>query len=241
MRDLLQQAEEHSTDPKMADKDDIAYRGVKLTHVRTGLANFKAQRSRVISKVTGALDTRFKDIQSTGVNGTHFAALKLLNTHLWPRDEGLNDFGHEEIELFLQQFHTLLDRNGVDTTLIPQEWIEMKSFYDQAMKHLGSKDVWKIILTKYRDQYPNLCHVIEILSLYPVSNAKVERGFSVVRRVKSDWRSKLNTSTLNHLLFIDIEGPPVSEFDATPHVRKFFSKRRHPNVAPYGPSKRKVP
>jgi hypothetical protein len=42
--------------------------------------------------------------------------------------------------------------------------------------------------------------LIETVLVLPISSAICERGFSAVKRIKSDWRSNLRTETMNHLL-----------------------------------------
>ena len=60
-----------------------------------------------------------------------------------------------------------------------------------------------------------------------------------MRRVKNDWRSSLGESTLDHLMRISIDGPPLEHFDPQPSVKRFFSTPRRRDVQPYGPQKRK--
>ena len=49
--------------------------------------------------------------------------------------------------------------------------------------------------------------LIETVLVLPISSAICERGFSAVKRIKSDRRSNLRTETMNHLLLASIEGP----------------------------------
>ena len=54
--------------------------------------------------------------------------------------------------------------------------------------------------------------------VFPISNAKVERGFSAMRRIKTDWRSSLGEDTLDSLMRISIDGPSLEHFDPKPAV-----------------------
>ena len=49
----------------------------------------------------------------------------------------------------------------------------------------------------------------------PCSNAALERFFSYMRVVKTDWRNRLNEENLTHLLRIKVAGPPLREFHDT--------------------------
>ena len=59
--------------------------------------------------------------------------------------------------------------------------------------------------------YPNLSKLAKKVRLIlPVSTADCEKSFSTMKRVKID---RMNTSKLDALMRIWIEGPPLSEFD----------------------------
>ena len=57
--------------------------------------------------------------------------------------------------------------------------------------------------------------LIELLFVLPVSNAKVEAFFSLMKCVKTDARASLKEDRLNSLLRIVTEGPPTNEFIPT--------------------------
>ena len=82
--------------------------------------------------------------------------------------------------------------------------------------------------------------LVNILLIFPISNAKVERGFSAMRRIKNDWRSSLGESTLDHLMRISIDGPALEQFDPRPAVNLFFCAPRRTDVQPYGSRKRRL-
>ena len=52
----------------------------------------------------------------------------------------------------------------------------------------------------------------------------IEHGFSAMKNIKSDWRNRLNEETLDNLMIISIEGPPVSGFDPQVAVEFFCCK-----------------
>ena len=87
-------------------------------------------------------------------------------------------------------------------------------------------------------EVPKSCAPVEILLLFQISNTTVERGFSTMRQIKTDWRSRLNEETLDHLLRISTDGPPLSKFDPNPAVEQFFSTPHRPDATPYGSQKR---
>ena len=52
-----------------------------------------------------------------------------------------------------------------------------------------------------------------VVLLIPIHTSEVERGFSLMNRVKQDWRARLTNPTLNELLHISLLGPTCNEFE----------------------------
>ena len=72
--------------------------------------------------------------------------------------------------------------------------------------------------------------LVELLFCLPVSNAVVERLFSMTKRIMTRLRCSLGQIRLNHLIKISLEGPSLKEFDAMPAIDIWARKTtRHPN------------
>ena len=82
--------------------------------------------------------------------------------------------------------------------------------------------IWKKVLTSEIDRFENIGHIIEMIMVLPLSTAVVERGFSAMSRIKSDWRANLHTATLRKLMLIAMEGVAASEFKADGAVRRWW-------------------
>ena len=65
--------------------------------------------------------------------------------------------------------------------------------------------------------------LVELLLSIPISNAKVERVFSLMNRIKTDFRAALSGYTLNNRVRIRMEGPPLKQFDPTPAIQLWAS------------------
>ena len=61
-------------------------------------------------------------------------------------------------------------------------------------------------------KWPNLLQLSELLFSLPFSNAHVERMFSTLKIIKTEWRTLLKCDTLSDLLEIQGEGPPLVNF-----------------------------
>ena len=61
-----------------------------------------------------------------------------------------------------------------------------------------------------RDMFPQIAAIGALVS---VNTAKCECAFSAMYRMKTKIRNRLKTSTLNCLMQVSIEGPPVAQFN----------------------------
>ena len=62
-------------------------------------------------------------------------------------------------------------------------------------------EVWgKIFTSTDKESYQNALHIIELLLITPTTNAKLERMFSQMNRVKTDWRNLLLQERLENNL-----------------------------------------
>ena len=97
-------------------------------------------------------------------------------------------------------------------------WVKRQSPATQA-------DPWASLFRdpERRQQFTNLLHVIEIILVLPMSTATVEHGFSTMKRVKTDWRSKLSVDMLNTLMSISIDGPDVSAYEAARALDRWWT------------------
>ena len=57
--------------------------------------------------------------------------------------------------------------------------------------------------------------VVELLFCLPVSNGHLEQVFSQLKLIKVNRRTSLREDTLDQLIRINVEGPPLSKWDAS--------------------------
>ena len=139
------------------------------------------------------------------------------------------------MSLALEHSRHLLLKNNVLLDGVMTDWTFFKMYWIDNLIATPSKNtLWSLLLSQYKEIFPNFVQLVCILLVFPVSNAIVERGFSAVRRIKSDWRSSFSEDTLDHLMRISVDGLPLAQFDPTLAVQRFFSTPRRPHVQPYG-------
>lgn len=136
----------------------------------------------------------------------------------------------------------MLVNANCDTIEAQREWLKLKLHVarNNHFRQVHPLAVWQRLSVEdvNIDQFSNILKVIHLTSLYPLSNAHCERGFSVMKRIKSDWRCCLSNDTLNILMRIDIEGPNIADFEPRPVVNRWYisgQANRRPNTMPYGP------
>ena len=109
-----------------------------------------------------------------------------------------------------------------------------------SLESLQYLDLWHKILSQNEAQpsLKNILALVRIILVIPVQTATIERGFSLMLRVKNDWRNKLTPQTLSQLIMIRLNGPELAEFDPQAAVMRWWRagpRRRRPSAHPYGP------
>ena len=69
--------------------------------------------------------------------------------------------------------------------------------------------------------------IVCLVLTMPVSNAFVERLFSLMKRVKTTVRSSMDNLMLNCVIRICQEGPPFDKFKATSTLKQFMETKDH--------------
>ena len=72
----------------------------------------------------------------------------------------------------------------------------------------------------------DLSPLINILSLIPVSSAECEQGFSLMNIIISALRCSLLIKTVSSLMFVNLNGPPLSKWNPKEYVKSWLVKHR---------------
>ena len=143
-------------------------------------------------------------------------------------------------------FENLFSTGPTQVDKIPIEWVVLKSYMLPIIsnnKKSSYVDIWKIVFTNATiiKERRNVLDIFELFLICPFTNAKLERMFFRMNRVKTDWHSSLSRDRLDVLLRISEDGPSLKEFnpDASNYC-KYTDKVRRLNTGPHNyPSKRK--
>ena len=91
----------------------------------------------------------------------------------------------------------------LDTTKLDGEW-RQHVFEENLNPELHWEEYWMAVrnakVSSGEPKYPNLSKFVEVVASFPFSNAAVERVFSLLKRIKTDDRTRLKSSSLVSLL-----------------------------------------
>ena len=156
---------------------EVMFRKTKLTGVSTTVQHaFKNNRPLLVDKMLACVTNRFDDLHSIDA----MKGVRLLNFVSWPIDTPAFDtFGDLEVSLLSNHCWRRMKSHSI---LSQQSGVLSRYYAAQNLQ--GNSNIWP--LSHYRGNFPNLAHLIEILLLFPISNATVERGFSTMKRINGD-------------------------------------------------------
>ncbi len=117
-----------------------------------------------------------------------------------------------------ERFRVPLEAANVDCSLVQDEWDDMVD-YGKRFLNLVQDDYkvnwWKLFNAVDASKWANVLKVIELLFCLPLSNGHLERVFSQIKLIKNNRRTCLRENTLDQLIWINVEGLPLSEWDSS--------------------------
>lgn len=215
------------------------YEGEKLSNVvaEESLTN---ERKRIVQSVTDCIQNRLEHINDDPL----YLSCHIFDTKNWPdKDDrqALMIYGREELQLLYDHFSVILSNAGCDIDSAKNEWKDLKLYVARNDHFRGKKplSIWQRVSQEDigRDEYKNILLIIHFTGVYPLSNASCERAFSVMKRIKDDWRCSLSTERMDQLMRINISQTELQHFDPKPAVKRWWlsgQRARRPSILPYG-------
>ena len=116
-----------------------------------------------------------------------------------------------------------------DTILIAAS---LSTSYLCCVMHYRFPDIsnitWKQVNDDLRDKCPSVLALIDLVLSLPASSAEAERGFSLMKIIKTDWRSRLTDDSVSDLMSIKLDSPEVKDFDPQPAIDVWLQKKTMP-------------
>ena len=109
------------------------------------------------------------------------------------------------------------------------EWDSLKSCVVQILSN--NKDKYTRICLKMftnsslQHECPNVLMIFELLMVVPFKNAKVERMFTRMVRIKTDWRNRLEPDRLDAPLKIGEDGAEITNFDPSNAMTHWYNDK----------------
>ena len=153
-------------------------------------------------------------------------AATVLNCEEW---EKRDDNGEDDVEFadgcvaeLYEHFKEPLSKAGLNGPLgeLLDQWHHLIEYTKQYLQPSKTPYlcVWRRIFdSSRRNEWNMVLILVELLFAIPIFNAKVERLFSLMNRVKTNVRATLN------LITIRAEGPELQDYDPTPAIELWLS------------------
>ncbi|XP_030339927.1 PR domain-containing protein 11 isoform X2 [Strigops habroptila] len=201
-----------------------SFNGIAVKNLRVAEAKFQSIREKICQKTQVILAQRFDSRSRTFVK-----ACQVFDLAAWPRStDELMSYGKEDMVQIFEHLETVpsfsreVCREGMDTRgSLLMEWRELK--VDYYTKN-GFKDLLSHIC-KYKQRFPLLNKIVQILKVLPTSSACCEKGRAALQRVRKNNRSRLTLEQLSDLLTIAVNGPPIANFDCKRALDSWFEEK----------------
>ena len=191
------------------------FHDVKLKQFQQGKETGRRYKDEWVQLITEAIEKRLESHDSAA----DIYAPTILNTEAWVRNDEDKEFGVEALSALYDVYKSPLESAGFSGSLsdLIEQW-EILCHYTLQYLAPTTTDyrvVWrKIFQSSRRSSWKLVLLLVELLFSLPMSNAKVERMFSLMNRIKTDSRSSLSKEVLSALIRICMEGPECADFDA---------------------------
>lgn len=107
-----------------------------------------------------------------------------------------------------------------------------------ANKTVDFVTMWQSVLEcKDAEDMENVLALVQMMLVLPMHTAEIERNFSLASRIKSDWRNRLQPSTVSDLMMLKLSNLTVETFDPLQAIciwAKSGRVSRRPYIAPHG-------
>ncbi|XP_078666292.1 zinc finger protein 862-like [Branchiostoma floridae x Branchiostoma belcheri] len=197
---------------------------------------------QIINATSHHLGRRFDVLLSHRVFS---AARRVFQFSTWPQDDDDDpddDFGDDDIRTIYQHFQHPVELKGVDLESCLREWSELKEVcrnqLSQARRAPSFSEFWMRFMRREEadSDYRNIFTLLRLSLVIPIHTAQCERSFSLMNRIKTDWRARLESNSLTSLMTISLSPQSLDTFDPLPAVTLWWEGgRRRPNTTPYGP------
>ena len=201
-------------------KQDKSYQGVNLLYMNQAIESIQTNSSTYVQNIIQCINERFNMIENEGLGTLLNNSSIVINNRAWVLSfdsdvRSTLDKQVQAISEIVQRIKIpLINAGGSDQFMsYVNEYMDFVKYADKYMKVLELEpfQLWKSLFKhpKSKTAWRNVSLLIEALLIIPLTNSQVERFFSFMGNVKTDWRSSLGGESLEALLRIMVEGPDL--------------------------------
>ena len=205
------------------DAGSITYQGQDLTRNEEGITFLKTHQIEYFEAVDACIQNRIK----TGETEILAHAITIMATHGWNRSP-TPAFAHTALNAVCQHFSSPLESSSIDISLVQGEWDDMVEYGRQYI-NLVLDDYkvvwWKLFNCVDAGKWSNVLAIVELLFCIPVANGHLERVFSQLKLIKTNRRTSIKEDTLDQLVRINVEGPPLFDWDPACAIQLWWRER----------------
>ena len=85
---------------------------------------------------------------------------------------------------------------------------------------------WTAINNRFGEVAPNFLKLVDLVFTIPATSVEAERGFSLLKSVKTDKRNSLEEKSLNNLMCIMLQSPEIEDYDPNPAIEHWLNACR---------------
>ncbi|XP_061249732.1 sperm flagellar protein 2 isoform X2 [Bos javanicus] len=171
-----------------------------------GKGNISDVRNMVLTHLIKKLRGCFRDANQDVVKATTIGSFKL-----WPAKIN-QEFGEKEVAILIAHYEPVLEAAKVKIDQVDTEWSMLKLEIYSRFQNIR-KLTWDFVNSVYLHKYPNILTLIDLVLSLPASSAEAGRGFSQMKRIRSQMHAKVKADSMTDLLIIQLNSPDINNFD----------------------------
>ena len=181
--------------------------------IETSSAAVVKNISKFLLNSVSTIEKRFKDILTDEDSVLENA--QVFNIKKWPKEDRkkLENYGDNKIENLAKHFETTLQKSGFKASMCLVEWPDFKKSVSEQYESSNLVDFYGLMISLHKETYPNICALLTIILVLPISTADPERGFSLMKRIKTDWRASLTPRSLSNLMTTKLRNIKLEDFN----------------------------
>ena len=217
---------------------------IPIENYEKAKGNIAKKKTEILENVSNCLSKRLEEESDSETMFQHTA--KILNCKGWADRGSSNiEFLDESICFFFERFQTQLKYAGMEVSY-PEFISQWHNMLEYALKYIKLSGVsylvtWKKLFTSpKKNEWSDALLLVELLFSIRVSNTKLERMFSKLKRIKTIFRASLSSTRVENLLRIVEDGLLLVEYNMISAAEAWAAEKyRHPNQQPRKTYKKK--